>query len=115
MGGRSQMALRSKWVTGRRFDLARLLAERLLGPGETDPMRAVTKSYTYRQKAQRAFAAEFLAPIDAVDAFLAEDYSEDGQNEAAEHFQVSPYTIRSLLVNNHRVGRQGALDALDLL
>ena len=107
------MALRSRWATGRRFDLARLLAERLLPPVGAEPLRAVTRSYTYGQKAQRAFAAEFLAPIDAVDAFLSGDYSEDRQQEAADHFQVSWYTIRSLLVNNHRLGRQGALDALD--
>ena len=113
MGDRGQMALRSKWVTGRRFDLARLLAERLLSPDGMEPLRAVTRSYTYRHKAQRAFAAEFLAPIEAVDAFLGGDYSEDRQSEAAEHFQVSAYTIRSLLVNNNRLGRQGALDALD--
>ncbi len=110
---RSRIALRSKWATGRRFDLARLLADRLLSPDGSEPLRAVTKSYTYGQKAQRAFAAEFLAPIDAVDAFLAGDYSEEGQTYAAEHFEVSPYTIQSLLVNNHRLGRQGALDALD--
>ena len=112
--GRSRMVLRSKWETGRRFDLARLLAERLLSPGGAEPFRAVTRSYTYGQKAQRAFAAEFLAPIDAVDACLSEDYySEERQREAADHFQVSSYAIRSLLVNNHRLGRQGAFDALD--
>ncbi len=110
---RSRMALRSKWETGRRFDLARLLAERLLRPVGAEPLRAVTRSYTYGQKAQRAFAAEFLAPIGAVDAFLSGDYSEDRQREAADHFQVSSYVIRSLLVNNQRLGRQGALDALD--
>lgn len=115
MGERCQMVLRSKWITGRRFDLARLLAARLLSPDDAEPLRAVTRAYTYRQKAQRAFAAEFLAPIEAVDEFLSEDYSEDRQNDAARHFQVSSYAIRSLLVNNHRVGREGALDALDLL
>ena len=77
---RSRIALRSKWETGRRFDLARLLAERLLRPVGREPLRAVTRSYTYGQKAQRAFAAEFLAPIDAVDAFLSGDYSEERQS-----------------------------------
>ena len=98
---------------GRRFDVARLLAERLFQQGGREPLRAVTRSYTYAQKAQRAFAAELLAPIDAVDGFLSGDLSEERQTEAAEYFEVSPYAIRSLLVNNHRVGRYGALDALD--
>lgn len=109
----ARIALRSSWGTGRRFDLARLLADRVFSAGQDERLRAVTRSYTYRQKAQRAFAAEFLAPIDAVDDYLAGDYAEDKQDEAASYFQVSSYTIRSLLVNNHRIGRDGALDMLD--
>ena len=62
-----------------------------------------TQSYTYRQKAQRAFAAEMLAPIDAVDDFLEDDRSEDRYNDAAEHFNVSQMVISSLLRNNHRL------------
>ena len=111
-GDRSRIALRSNWLTGRRFDLARLLAERLLQPVEAEPLRTATKSYTYRQKAQRAFAAEFLAPMDAIEAFLEGDYSDDQQSEAAEHFEVSPYTIRFMLMNNHRMGRDGAFDRM---
>lgn len=114
-GKGSRLALRSKWVGGRRFDLARLLAERLFGASTAEPLRAATRSYTYRQKAQRAFAGEFLAPIEAVDAFLAGDHSDDRQNDAAEHYRVSPYTIRTLLVNNRRIGREGAFDLLDRL
>lgn len=109
----ARIALRSNWETGRRFDLARLLADRVFFAGHHERLRAVTRSYTYRQKAQRAFAAEFLAPIDAVDDYLAGDYGEDKQDEAARHFHVSSYTVRSLLVNNHHIGRDGALDVLD--
>ena len=109
----ARIALRSKWETGRRFDLARILADRVLSGGHHERLRAVTRSYTYRQKAQRAFAAEFLAPIDAVDDYIAGDYAEDKQDEAASYFRVSPCTVRSLLVNNHRIGRDGALDVLD--
>ena len=57
----------------------------------------------------------YLSPIDAVDAFLAGDCTEERQTEAAQHFEVSPYAIQSLLVNNHRLGRQGAPEALDRL
>ena len=109
----ARIALRSKWETGRRFDLARLLGDRVFSGGDHERLRAVTRSYTYRQKAQRAFAAEFLAPIDAVDDYLGGDYAEDRQDEAARYFQVSPFMVRSLLVNNDRLGRNGALDVLD--
>ena len=101
--GSSRIVMRSKWVTGRRFDLARLIADRLFDNDISDPLLPATQSYTYRQKAQRSFAAELLAPIDAVDDFLGGDRSEDRYDEAAEHFKVSPVAIVSLLANNHRL------------
>ena len=101
--GSCRIAMRSRWETGRRFDLARLIADRLFDNDIDDPLLPATGSYTYRQKAQRAFAAEMLAPIDAVEDFLDGDRSEDRHNDAAEHFNVSPVTIGSLLRNNHRL------------
>ena len=96
--GHTWVALRSKWETGRRFDLARLLGDRLLGHhGQLLP---ATRAYTYRQKAQRAFAAELLCPYDAVCEFLGRDRSEERCDEAARHFNVSPLAISSLLLNN---------------
>ena len=92
----TRIAMRSKWETGRRFDLARLTAERLFANGISDPLRPATQSYTYRQKAQRAFAAELLAPVDAIEDFLGHDRSDERCNDAAEHFMVSPVLIHSL-------------------
>ena len=108
--GRSRIALRSKWETGRRFDLARLLADKLCSNHIDEPLHPVTRSYTYRQKLQRAFAAELLAPIEAVDDFLDGDTSEEKQKDAAGHFNVSEQAMWSLLVNNHRISREEALD-----
>ena len=105
-GGRSRLALRSRWETGRRFDLARLLGDQLLAAGE--PLLPATGAYTYRQKAQRAFAAELLCPYKAVVEFLGTDRSEERCREAAAHFEVSSWTIGALLVNNEGQ-RQGAL------
>ena len=108
----SQIALRSKWKTGRRFDLARLIADRLLPDPcpEPEPLAAATRSRTYRQKAQRAFATELLAPVDAVKAFLNGDLSEDHQTEAAEYFDVSPVAIHRLLMNNRLAERADAFE-----
>ena len=97
-GGHSRVALRSKWETGRRFDLARLLGDRLLGQDE--PLLPATGAYTYRQKAQRAFAAELLCPYQALCEFLGQDRSEERCDDAASHFNVSPRAISSLLLNN---------------
>ena len=97
-GSRNRVALCSRRETGRRFDLARLLGDRLLGPKE--PLLPATRAYTYRQKAQRAFAAELLSPYSAVCEFLGNDRSEEHREEAASHFEVSPLTITTVLVSN---------------
>jgi hypothetical protein len=102
---RGRVVLRSKWHEGRRFELARLLGDRIAAPGGARLLPA-TRAYTYRQKMQRSFAAEFLAPFDAVDEFLESDYSSEKQQDAAARFIVSPITIRTLLVNHGRIGRE---------
>ena len=107
----SRVMLRSHWQSGRRFELARLLGD-YLTYSTKDPMRPVTRSNTYRQKVQRAFAAELLSPFDAVDAMLDGDYSMESQEDVADHFQVSELTIRTLLVNHGRVDRS-ELDEAD--
>ena len=111
--GRARVALRSNWETGRRFELARLIGDRVLSrrmnyAGER--LFPATRTYSYRQKAQRAFAAEFLSPFAAVDEMLNGDYSEDMQNDAADRFNVSPMTIRTQLVNRGRIGLEEAPD-----
>ena len=100
-----RVVLRSRWETGRRFEVARLLADRLVARG-SDRLRAATRAYTYRtyrQQLQRSFAAEFLSPFETINEMLAGDYSVEAQADAAEHFNVSPLTIRTLLVNHGRL------------
>lgn len=104
----SRVLLRAKWKTGRRFELARLLGDHILY-GANDPMNPATRSSTYRQKAQRAFAAELLSPFKAVDEMLGGDYSMESQQDVAHHFEVSDLTVRTLLVNHNRIER-GELD-----
>ncbi|MDR8398671.1 hypothetical protein NE850_20260 [Paraburkholderia sp. USG1] len=108
---RQRTVLRSRWDTGRRFELARLLGDSLIHTTE-DPMRPATRSDTYRQKMQRAFAAELLSPFQAVDDMLDGDYSMENQQDVAHHFHVSSLTIRTLLVNHNRIDRS-ELDEAD--
>ena len=101
--GFAQVALRPKWKTGRRFELARLLGDCIFTDtisGGTEPLSPATRSYSYRQKAQRAFAAELLSPWPAVKEMLDNDYSEENQEQVADHFSVSQMTISTLLMNN---------------
>jgi Zn-dependent peptidase ImmA (M78 family) len=84
----------------RRFEAARFLADHLLAPAK-DHWLPVTDSKTARQKAQRAFAVEFLCPIEELKAFLDGDFSsDDAIDGAGEYFGVSALAIRSHLANN---------------
>ncbi len=109
-----RVVLRSKWATGRRFELARLLGERIVASSGARLMSA-TRAYTYRQKMQRSFAAELLSPFEAVEEMLAGDYSPENQQDAAQHFQVSDLTIRTLLVNHGRLERENLDEELEAL
>ena len=112
-GNTTRIVLRSKWETGRRFELARLIGDRLLASNivpENEALFPATRSYSYRQRAQRAFAAELLSPFHAVDEMLSGDYSEERQSEVAEHFEVSPMTVRTQLVNRKRLDLDDAPD-----
>lgn len=102
--GQSRVLLRSSWETSRRFELARLLGDCIVYATE-EPMRPATRSSTYRQKVQRAFAAEFLSPFRAVDEMLGGDYSMESRQDVAHHFGVSPLTVTTSLVNNDRISR----------
>ncbi len=89
----------------RRFAIARLLADRILDEnGEL--LHPATRAYTYRQKMQRAFAGEFLCPVESLLDFLNDDFSDEKQQDAAEHFNVSSQTVATLLVNNRYLDRE---------
>ena len=89
---------------GRRFELARLLADRLLFD-EDERLHPATRTYTYRQKMQRAFAGEFLCPIGSLTDYLVGDYSDDAKEDAADRFRVSPLAVTTLLVSNGLIDR----------
>jgi hypothetical protein len=109
-GAASRVVLRSHWETGRRFELARLLGDHLLF-GKADKLLPATRAYTFRQQAQRSFAAEFLSPLDAVLDVLQQDFSQESIEEAANRFEVSPQTIETLLLNNDLLERDTVPDA----
>ena len=110
-GEGTRMAFRSKWETGRRFELARLIGDRLFGGSRR--LFPATQAYSYRQKAQRAFAAELLSPFEAVNGMLGNDDSDEKQADVAQHYKVSPMMIRTLLVNKRRISLQDAPELLD--
>ena len=84
---------------GRRFEAARFMAEQFTAPAN-DRWLPQTDYKTARQKLQRAFAAEFLCPIDALLEYMGNDFADAKMEDAGEHFGVSSLAIRSHLVNN---------------
>jgi hypothetical protein len=98
----ANIVLRSRWETGRRFDLARIVGD-VVASGCSGPLIPATRAATYRQKLQRAFAAELLSPFEAVEDMMRGDYSDEQQEEVAERFLVSPLTIRTILANHRRL------------
>lgn len=107
----SRVVLRSRWETGRRFELARLLGDHLTDT-EAERLHPATNTYTYRQKIQRAFAAELLAPTDSLATYLDSAASaEEAIEDAAGEFQVSPWVVTRLLVNGGHLGADFLNDA----
>lgn len=99
-GDNVKIVLRKRNRVGRRFEFARLLCDHLLSDA-TDRWLPATDTKTIRQKWQRAFAAEFLCPIDALVAKLGDDFSDDAVDDAAAYFGVSERTVTSQLVNHN--------------
>jgi len=107
--GAARVALRSRTNAGRRFEFARLVGDRLMASRE-DRLFPATQTHTFRQKAQRAFAAELLAPFAAVNEFLDGDYSDDARSQAAREYKVSELAIATMLVNNGKLNRDWLLE-----
>lgn len=109
-----RVVLHSKWETGRRFELARLLGDRIAGNSDGRLFPA-TLSYTYRQKLQRSFAAELLCPFEALRDMLHDDFSPEATEDVAKHFDVSERTVRTLLVNHGLLDRDDLETDLDVV
>jgi Zn-dependent peptidase ImmA (M78 family) len=90
----------SQPASARRFTLARALWHHLWE--EQNTLFLVTTAYTDRQKVERAFAAELLAPAAGVSQVLESDPEtatvEDLERVAAA-FKVSPLVVRHQLQN----------------
>lgn len=90
-------------LSGRRFEMARWLGDSF-SASVHDRWLPATNTKTARQKMQRAFAAEFLVPIDALCAFLEGDFiDEERIEDAGKYFGVSPLMVKSHLSNHNLI------------
>lgn len=93
----------SYYSTGRRFQISRLIGSLLAHTDEN--IFILSDCKTYSQKLQRAFAAEFLAPIDEVKNFIQKNVTTETIGKAADHFSVSPQTIAHSLTNHEIISK----------
>ena len=101
---RVKMTTRKRHPVARRFEMARLVggyADAMVR--DDNPWFASTDAATARQKYQRAFAAEFLCPIESLEAMLDGDMSESAIEDAATKFDVSERTVEAQLVNERLI------------
>jgi hypothetical protein len=99
--------LRKPHPLARRFELARLIGDHVMARQPCSGSRWLVSADTATaiQKRQRAFAAEFLCPFDALKEFLGGDLSETAQEAAACHFQVSDKTVETILADHGEIPR----------
>jgi hypothetical protein len=96
---------RKQHTVARRFEYARLVGELAMGGPPTSGWLVESDLQTATQKRQRAFAAALLCPIAALVGFLDDDFSDTALEAAAQHFEVSDWTVAFQLMNNgYRLG-----------
>lgn len=103
----ARIVLRSRWPTSRRFDMARIVGDRVFSMANcvsAEPLSPATSSYSYRQKAQRSFAAEFLCPWHAIEDDFEEGFDDTDIERVAAQFQVSERVVENVLDNNQTYG-----------
>ena len=106
------VVLRSKMESGRRFNLARLIGDRV-AVAQAGRLRPATSAYTYRQKLQRAFAAEFLCPFEGLEEYLKGDYSSESIEEAAICYNVSEVVVIRQLENHGIIDHGSGMTEVD--
>jgi Zn-dependent peptidase ImmA (M78 family) len=101
---RTAVVVPSTHPDSQRFYLARLVGCALLSPSEH--LLPITDAATALQKSERAFAQELLCPWSALKDFTdTRGLDEGGITDAAEHFEVSEWVVRSTLVNRRALPR----------
>jgi hypothetical protein len=99
-----KLLFRKRNRPARRFEAARFIADHLRA-GEGDRWLPVTDAATARQKVQRAFAAEFLCPIDSLRDHLGNEFSSEAFEDAAEYFGISEMAVKSHLASHRLIPR----------
>ena len=93
--GSEKVVLKPAGERAVRFALARIIGDRALEAGQTG-LHLAADTKAYRQKAQRAFAAELLCPAEEAVGQLGRNPSTD-----AVHRMARAYTVSTAIPRNH--------------
>jgi hypothetical protein len=99
-----KLLFRKRNRPARRFEAARFIADHLCAE-RRERWLPITDATTVRQKLQRAFAAEFLCPIESLRKYLGDEFPPEAFEDAAEHFGISEIAVKSHLANHHLISR----------
>ena len=100
MRGEYRVLIRAQDRPARRFEWARLFADFLLPEEARGAWLVSTDLMTWRQKYQRALAAELLCPIDALKRYLNGNSSVAGVDLAARDFGIPIDIVEAVLAYN---------------
>jgi Zn-dependent peptidase ImmA (M78 family) len=97
--GGALFAVKKGHKNSRAFAACRALFEYLTSKG--DPAAVVAPTFSERQKRNRAFAAELLAPANRLrESLSAEIVSEEEIDDLAQQLDVSSYVVRHQIENH---------------
>lgn len=101
--GKAKVTLGKRRKESRRFMAARIMAAGVYD-GREGRWLPCTNAATVKQKFQRAFAQEFLCPYEDLIAWMdTESPDEELMDAAAEHFEVSPLLVNTVMVNHGHI------------
>ncbi len=110
--GRDTLVLQSRADVDRRFELCRMLGDRVWR--RADLFGVVSNTRGDRQRFQRAFAQSLLSPYREVRRYIDLDFPTDEQiGHAARVFHVRPKIIKTLLVNKGVLPQETLADRLE--
>ena len=94
------VSLQKRHPNARRFALARIIGDHIMA-ASSERLLPITNSRTQRQRFQRAFATEFLCPIESLKEFVQNRGPDDDLlDDASIRYQVSPMLIERSLIKN---------------
>ena len=99
-----EATFRKRNPTSRRFEICRLIGDYLIAP-LSESLLPMTDARTARQRFQRSFAQELLAPVDGLADIVGQNADDDSVENAASYFEVSPHLVVTALVNRRMLDR----------